>query len=177
MENEKTFRLLKPLSKKLIRDEDNFVIFEVTWEESSFMHGVEVIIQRKEEFVTNIRPDSVKTFTFMEVEFEVLSHEEFWGIGGKEAFLQKLKQERPKEMKLANGETLLFDDDGNALPTMKIFSINKLLADNKNTMAHIMFELGIFKSVNDARKNGWNKPLELGEFCVTKKKITFKVIE
>ena len=40
-----------------------------------------------------------------------------------------------------------------------------------------MFELGIFKSVNEAKRNGWNKPIELGDFCVTKRKISFEIIE
>ena len=30
------------------------------------------------------------------------------------------------------------------------------------TMAHIMHNVGIFDSVNQARKNGWNKPIPTG---------------
>lgn len=40
------------------------------------------------------------------------------------------------------------------------------------TMANIMKEAGIFPSVTQARKNGWNKPIPEGfqEFIVGKKK-------
>jgi hypothetical protein len=134
----KTFKLLKPLSGKLIRDEDNIVILEATWEESDFMFGVEIITKNREE----------------------------------EAFLQRTIANRPR-----NIGSLEFDHNGEAICPIKTFSMKKLQEENKNTMAHIMFELGIFKSVGEARKNGWNKPLELGEFCVTKKKIKFEVIE
>lgn len=39
-------------------------------------------------------------------------------------------------------------------------------------MAHIMFHAGIFKSISQARKNGWDKPIPNGfnEFIVGKKK-------
>lgn len=30
------------------------------------------------------------------------------------------------------------------------------------TMAHIMLQAGIFRSVTEARKNGWDKPIEKG---------------
>ena len=41
------------------------------------------------------------------------------------------------------------------------------------TMAHIMHAAGIFKSVSEARKNGWNKPIDRGfqHLVVTKRKI------
>ena len=38
-------------------------------------------------------------------------------------------------------------------------------------MAHAMAKAGIFKSISQARKNGWNKPIEKGEWTVTKRKI------
>ncbi len=45
-------------------------------------------------------------------------------------------------------------------------------ADIKNPlMAHVMAKAGIFKSIGQARKNGWDKPLAVGEWTVTKKKI------
>ncbi len=45
-------------------------------------------------------------------------------------------------------------------------------ADVKNPlMAHVMAKAGIFKSIGQARKNGWGKPLVAGEWTVTKKKI------
>jgi len=45
-------------------------------------------------------------------------------------------------------------------------------AEVKNPlMAHVMAKVGIFPSVSQARKNGWDKPLVVGEWTVTKKKI------
>lgn len=44
-------------------------------------------------------------------------------------------------------------------------------------MAHVMAKAGIFPSVGQARKNGWNKPLITGEWTVTKKKIKIIVEE
>lgn len=38
-------------------------------------------------------------------------------------------------------------------------------------MAHAMAKAGIFPSVSQARKNGWDKPMETGEWTVGKRKI------
>jgi len=67
------------------------------------------------------------------------------------------------------------DDDGNMAAPPLTFSIADF-ADVKNPlMAHVMKEAGIFPSVGQARKNGWEKPLTIGEWCVTKKRIRIKV--
>lgn len=42
-------------------------------------------------------------------------------------------------------------------------------------MAHACAKLGLFKSVSEARKNGWNKPLAVGEYKVGKRQ--FRVME
>ena len=46
------------------------------------------------------------------------------------------------------------------------------------TMAHIMHAAGIFKSVSEARKNGWNTPVANGfqHLVVTKRKINVFVL-
>ena len=46
------------------------------------------------------------------------------------------------------------------------------------SMAHIMHTAGIFKSVGEARKNGWNKPIPNGfqHLIVTKRKISIYVL-
>lgn len=36
------------------------------------------------------------------------------------------------------------------------------------TMAHVMAQVGIFKSVGEARRNGWDKPVTTGVFKVGK---------
>ena len=66
--------------------------------------------------------------------------------------------------------------DGSPMPKKMIFSKTDLENNGKTLMAHVMVELGIFPSVGQAKKNGWDKPLEIGNFCVTKKKITFEII-
>lgn len=37
------------------------------------------------------------------------------------------------------------------------------------TMAHAAFKAGMFPSVSQARKNGWDRPLEVGTFKVGKR--------
>jgi len=38
-----------------------------------------------------------------------------------------------------------------------------------------MAKAGIFPSISQARKNGWDKPIEVGVWNVTKKKIRVEV--
>lgn len=47
------------------------------------------------------------------------------------------------------------------------------LADFSETalMAHVMKEAGLFPSIGQARKNGWDKPITTGEWTVGKNKI------
>ena len=53
--------------------------------------------------------------------------------------------------------------------SQQIFSL-KDFQPNENLMAHVMAKAGFFKSVSEAKKNGWNKPLEAGVFKVGKQK-------
>lgn len=60
------------------------------------------------------------------------------------------------------------EDDGITIP----------LTAEYRTMAHIMAKVGFFKSVSDARRNGWDKPIPKGysEYVVgkgDKKKVIF----
>ena len=45
----------------------------------------------------------------------------------------------------------------------------------KDLRVEVMKEAGIFPSVGQARKNGWDKPLTEGQWTVTKKKTRIKV--
>ena len=47
-----------------------------------------------------------------------------------------------------------------------------IIIEDKWTMAHIIHKAGIFPSVSQARKNGWNKPIPTGfsHFIIGKKK-------
>lgn len=46
------------------------------------------------------------------------------------------------------------------------------------TMAHIMHAAGIFRSITEARKNGWDKPISFGfqHLVVTKRKIDIFIL-
>ena len=175
-------KLIKPHTKNLSMFEFYELHFHEIQEEVSFMYGEEIITEKITDIFLPIIVESSETvlvknihgmlFTFIHPE-----NIEFWGQGGKQGFLSKLKENRTKEIKLHNNESLFFDDEGEAISPIKQFSKSKLELEKKTLMAHIMFELGIFKSVNEAKKNGWNKPIELGDFCVTKRKISFEIIE
>ena len=57
-----------------------------------------------------------------------------------------------------------------------VFSINDFADVKTPLLAHVMAKAGIFPSVGQARKNGWNKPLQVGTWTVTKKKIKVEVV-
>jgi len=44
------------------------------------------------------------------------------------------------------------------------------------TMAHVLVHLGVFPSLSQARKNGWDKPIILGKQMLTKKRISVEII-
>ncbi len=46
------------------------------------------------------------------------------------------------------------------------------------SVAHVMHHAGIFKSVGEARRNGWNKPIEQGfsHFRVGKRKLDIFIL-
>ena len=69
------------------------------------------------------------------------------------------------------------DEDGNMASPAQVFKMSDFADVTNPTLAHIMAKAGIFPSVGQARKNGWNKPLVEGEWSVTKKKIRIKVIQ
>jgi len=47
----------------------------------------------------------------------------------------------------------------------------------EKTMAHVMADLGWFKSVGEARRNGWDKPVAPGLYSVGKTKLVEIVAE
>lgn len=44
------------------------------------------------------------------------------------------------------------------------------------TLAHIMHHIGAFKSISEARKNGWNRPVTKGQFHLKKRKIEVRIV-
>lgn len=61
------------------------------------------------------------------------------------------------------------DERGNPVPHTKVFFVEDF--HNKATMANIAAEAGAFPSVNIARKNGFNRPIELGLHVFKRKKL------
>jgi len=69
------------------------------------------------------------------------------------------------------------DENGNMAAPAQVFKISDFTDVKNPLMAHVMVAMGIFPSVGQARKNGWDNPLVVGEWTVTKKKIRVKVID
>jgi len=91
------------------------------------------------------------------------------------AFLEEIRQRnRQSVLDGAKQGWWDVDDDGNMLaPAIVIDSAE--LPDGA-VMAHVMAKAGIFPSISQARKNGWDKPLTKGMVTVTKKRIRIKVV-
>lgn len=126
------------------------------------------------------KPGLRGTFTIVDRTFEVVrdDDEDFWGPDGKDGFISFLKCKIVDDLEdLAEQFGWDLDPNGMPLPGAVVFSKSELESQGKTLMAHIMAELKIFPSVGQARKNGWDKPLELGDFTVTKKKIRFRVVD
>lgn len=51
------------------------------------------------------------------------------------------------------------------------------LAPNETTMAHVMFKAGMFPSISDAKRNGWDKPIECAVFFFKKKGKKVQVVD
>lgn len=144
-------------------------------------HFIDSTIDKSIEMVEIEIPDHPReTFTFLDKTFTIIrdSDEDFWGEGGKAVWFENLKEtNRLRIAQLAAQFGWELDSNGNPLPLPVIFSKSKLESENKTLMAHVVAEMGIFPSVGQARKNGWDKPLELGDFSATKKKIRFRIVE
>lgn len=92
------------------------------------------------------------------------------------AFLAKIRQSNQEGVieGFLNGWWDL-DDDGNMAAPAIVFKLSDFADINTPLLAHVMAKANIFPSVGQARKNGWGKPLTIGEWCVTKKKIRIRV--
>jgi tyrosyl-tRNA synthetase len=95
------------------------------------------------------------------------------------ARLEKLEGQELNEAKivLANSVTTLIRGEKALVPDVPVFSKSTLESQNKKLMAHVVVEAGVFNSVSDAKRNGWDKPIETGDFCLTKRKVRFKVVD
>lgn len=113
------------------------------------------------------------TFFFADREFKIVRDDdkEFWGGKTKTAWLKGVEKSNAKAIKQgADRGWWDIDADGNPQKKAVRFSISEMVSQNKPLMAHLMVELGFFPSVGQARKNGWDKPLELGRHELGPKK-------
>lgn len=58
----------------------------------------------------------------------------------------------------------------------KTITISSTELQPHENMAHVMVKANQFKSVTEARNAGWNKPIELGEHLLKKRRVYIKVI-
>ena len=68
------------------------------------------------------------------------------------------------------------DENGRMVAPAQVFHLSDFSEVKNPLMAHVMVKIGIFPSVGQARKNGWDNPLTVGEWTLTKKKIRVKII-
>lgn len=52
-----------------------------------------------------------------------------------------------------------------------------VLEERENTMAHLLARLGVFDSISDAKRNGWDKPIVEGEFWLQKRTKRVMVVD
>lgn len=67
------------------------------------------------------------------------------------------------------------DESGDLVPVSKAKVVFISDFPENATMAHVMHSCGLFKSIGDARRNGWNRPIEVGVFTVGKLKTQIKI--
>lgn len=95
----------------------------------------------------------------------------FWDGMTKEEWLLEIQIRNIRG--IAHGELMGWwdvDNQGNPQQKATQVSIAEMQAQNKTLMAHLMVDLGFFASVGQAKKNGWDKPLEIGRHELGPKK-------
>ena len=96
----------------------------------------------------------------------------------EEAFVEaaRIKHMASMEQAIRWGWWAGVKPNGDPIPHPKIVKISEL-DEQETLMAHIVHNrLGLFESVNQAKKNGWGKPIQEGDFWLNKKTTHLKVI-
>ena len=72
----------------------------------------------------------------------------------------------------------LFKNDVSRSSFYREISLSRLSASvgREVTLADVAVVVGIFKSVTQARKNGWEKPIQLGKALLGKKRIAVEIV-
>jgi len=119
------------------------------------------------------------TFKFADRTWIVVRDDDigFWGWNGREPHTrQSMLEALDFKHRAAMQEGLIKEwwdlDPTGTVPLQKAIqvSIQDMEAQNKPLMAHLMVDLKFFSSVSQAKKNGWDKPLELGRHELGPKK-------
>ena len=159
---------------------------------SMLICAIQSVIQSENETIAAAR-DSIKELNeeleTLKIEETRLQREETHRLNLEEG--RKWKAEHPEEyetfwamIQKRNEEGLVegarlgwwdLDENGEMLAPAKVFKLSDFTDVNTPLLAHVMAKAGIFPSIGQARKNGWDKPLTIGEWCVTKKKIRIRV--
>lgn len=96
----------------------------------------------------------------------------------KEAFLAEIRQRHQETIEL--GVKLGWWEgagvNGDPIAPAIVVKISEL-EEHEKLMAHVVARLGFFKSVSEARKNGWDKPIETGEFWFRKKTVCLRIVD
>lgn len=67
--------------------------------------------------------------------------------------------------------------NGDPIPHPRIIKISDL-GENETLMAHVVHNhLGLFESVNQAKKNGWGKPVQAGDYWLNKKTLHLRIVD
>lgn len=150
------------------------VEIEEVWFMGHLIEEKEVVIE--EEHGVHVPEPAVGergVFVFADKTFTVVRDDdlEFWGGVTKAEWFADLQEEnRVKIQRFADAGWWDLAADGSPQKAAKKISKSAMEVENKTLMAHLMVDLGFFPSVSQARKNGWDKPLELGRHELGPKK-------
>lgn len=90
----------------------------------------------------------------------------------REEFIARIRRENLDGLR--RGVALGWWDDVDEERCEPIKYLRFTLADGP-TMAHVMHKAGAFTSIGEARRNGWDRPIEKGKWTVGKRRKTIVV--
>lgn len=94
----------------------------------------------------------------------------------REAFLAEVRAKHQETIALG-GRLGWWEGEGLSGPIAPAIVVSMSeLEEHETLMAHIVAKQGFFKSVSEARKNGWDKPVETGEFWFRKKTTCLRIL-
>jgi hypothetical protein len=67
-------------------------------------------------------------------------------------------------------------DEWDHVGPFKTITMRRCDFNERDTMAHVMVKADQFKSINEAKNAGWNKPITHGNHALKKRRVIIKVI-